>query len=106
MRLALLADVHANLEALTAVLADLDRRAPDAAVVCAGDLVGYGPDPDACIERLHDRRACCVFGNHEEMVLGRRDFSRCVRAGIVAAMWTRAHLGDAARRFLSVLPTR
>jgi predicted phosphodiesterase len=106
VRLALLADVHGNLEALTAVLADLDRRAPDAALVCAGDLVGYGPDPDACIERLRDRGASCVGGNHEEMVLGRRDFARCVRAGIVAALWTRAQLGDAARRFLGGLPAR
>jgi len=106
VRLALLADVHGNLEALTAVLADLDRRAPDARLVCAGDLVGYGPDPDACIDRLRDRGASCVSGNHEEMVLGRRDFARCVRAGIIAALWTRAHLGDGQRRFLCGLPAR
>ena len=104
MRLALLSDVHANFEALTAVLADLDERAPEAPLICAGDLVGYGPDPDACIERLRDRGARCVLGNHEEMVLGRRDFSRCVRAGIVAAVWTRENLSPGSRAFLRALP--
>jgi predicted phosphodiesterase len=104
MRLALLSDVHGNLEALEAVLADLDRRAPEAPLVCAGDIVGYGADPDACIDRLRARGASCVLGNHEEMVLGQRDFSRCVRAGIVAALWTREHLTAGARGFLRQLP--
>jgi diadenosine tetraphosphatase ApaH/serine/threonine PP2A family protein phosphatase len=45
-----------------------------------------------------------VMGNHEEMVLGRRDFSRCVHAGIVAALWTRRQLSPGARRFIEQLP--
>ena len=89
MKLALISDLHGNLEALDAVLRDLDRVSPGARLVCAGDVVGYGPDPEACIGRLQERDALCVMGNHEEMVLGRRDFSRCVYAGIVAAVWTR-----------------
>jgi predicted phosphodiesterase len=104
MHLALIADVHGNLEALDAVLEDLDRRAPRARIVCAGDLVGYGPDPEACIERLGGRGALCVLGNHDEMVLGRRDFTRCVRAGILAAVWSREHLGPDAHAFLRGLP--
>lgn len=104
MQLALLADVHGNLEALDAVLADLDRRAPRARLVCAGDVVGYGPDPEACIERLRERGAAFVLGNHEEMVLGRRNFTRCVRAGIIAAVWTRQSLSARARTFLRALP--
>ena len=104
MQLALLADVHANLEALDAVLRDIDQRARQAMVVCAGDVVGYGPEPDACISRLRDRDASFVMGNHEEMVLGRRDLTRCVRAGILAAAWTRAHLSSSARGVLQDLP--
>jgi predicted phosphodiesterase len=104
MQLALLADVHANLEALDAVLRDIDKRAPHAAVVCAGDVVGYGPEPDACIGRLRDRDAAFIMGNHEEMVLGRRDLTRCVRAGILAAAWTREHLSRGARSVLQDLP--
>ncbi len=103
-KLALIADVHANLEALDTVLADIRRRAPDTQLVCAGDIVGYGPDPEACIERLQAHDAVCVMGNHDEMVLGRRDFSRCIYAGITAAMWTRKRLSNSARAFLEALP--
>ncbi|HEX6813379.1 MAG TPA: metallophosphoesterase family protein [Planctomycetota bacterium] len=106
MKLALIADVHGNLEALDAVLAQIDRLDPGPQLVCAGDLVGYGPDPDACIERLRQRGALCVKGNHEEMVLGHRDFSRCVYAGIVAAAWTRRCLSASGREFLEQLPLR
>jgi predicted phosphodiesterase len=105
MKLALVSDLHANLEALDAVLAELERTSPGARLVCAGDIVGYGPDPEACIARLEERGALCVMGNHEEMVLGRRDFSRCVYAGIVAAMWTRSRLSAAARAFIERLPS-
>ena len=106
MKLALISDVHGNLEALEAVLLDIDRISPDAKLVCAGDIVGYGPDPEACIARLRERQALCVMGNHEEMVLGRRDFSRCVHAGIVAAVWTRERLSPSARAFIEALPNR
>lgn len=104
MKLALVSDLHANLEALEAVLGDIDRTSPGAKLVCAGDIVGYGPDPEACIARLQEREALCVMGNHEEMVLGRRDFSRCIYAGIVAAVWTRRQLSASARVYLEVLP--
>lgn len=104
MKLALISDLHGNLEALDAVLRDIDRASPEALLVCAGDVVGYGPDPEACIARLQEREALCVMGNHEEMVLGRRDFSRCVYAGIVAAVWTRRQLSAAARSFIEQLP--
>jgi diadenosine tetraphosphatase ApaH/serine/threonine PP2A family protein phosphatase len=104
MQLALLSDVHANLEALEAVLLDVERRAPRARLVCSGDVIGYGPDPETCIERLRNRGALFVMGNHEEMVLGRRDFSRCVYAGILAAVWTRRHLSSETMAFLGQLP--
>jgi peptidoglycan/xylan/chitin deacetylase (PgdA/CDA1 family)/predicted phosphodiesterase len=104
MRFALISDVHGNLEALEAVLATIDRRAPDARLVCAGDVVGYGPDPEACVELLRARDAIVVMGNHEQMVLGHRDFSNCVHAGVVAAMWTRRNLSEAVRTQLEALP--
>jgi predicted phosphodiesterase len=104
VKLALISDLHGNLEALDAVLRELDRASPGARLVCAGDVVGYGPDPEACIARLREREALCVMGNHEEMVLGRRDFSRCVHAGIVAAVWTRTRLSASARSFIERLP--
>ena len=104
VKLALIADVHGNLEALDAVIADIGKRSPGAVLVCAGDVVGYGPDPEACIDRLRSIGVPCVVGNHDEMVLGRRDFSRCVHAGVIAAMWTRRNLSREARAFLDSLP--
>ena len=102
-RWALLADVHGNLEALEAVLEHLTDW-PGAALICAGDVVGYGADPEACVERLEARRALCVAGNHEGMVLGRLGFDRCVRAGVWAALWTRKVLSPAAVAWLRDLP--
>ena len=103
MRWALLADVHGNLEALRAVLRDLEDW-PDHRVICAGDIVGYGPDPAPCLELLGAREATFVAGNHEAMVLGRIGFGRCVYAGILAAVWTRAHLPRWALERLAALP--
>jgi putative phosphoesterase len=103
MRLAVVSDVHSNLEALDAVLADVDRWGADA-LVCAGDLVGYGPDPDACLERLQARGALCIAGNHDAMALGTLGFDRCTHVGIRAALWTRRTLSDGARAFLGALP--
>jgi diadenosine tetraphosphatase ApaH/serine/threonine PP2A family protein phosphatase len=105
MRWLLLADVHGNLEALSAVLAHA-RGWADARVVVAGDIVGYGPDPEACVDVLSARGALCVAGNHEGMVLGRIGFGRCNYAGITAARWTRDVLSARARRWLAELPER
>jgi len=67
-RLALLSDVHGNLEALRATLADIDRAGVDC-VVCLGDVVGYGPDPDACVDLVGERCDVVVRGNHDEAAL-------------------------------------
>ena len=104
-QLAMIADIHGNLEALDAVLADINRLAPEASLACAGDIVGYGPDPEACIARLRALDVQCVMGNHEEMLLGKRDFSRCVYAGVKSAIWARKRLGSEARAFLEALPS-
>ncbi len=104
MQIALIADIHANLEALDAVLEDIERTAPGAMIICAGDIVGYGPDPEACITRLRERDVPCVMGNHEEMLLGKRDFSRCVYAGVKSALWARRRVSAEAKSFLAALP--
>ena len=104
MKYALITDIHGNREALEAVLKAVDQAHPDATVVCLGDIVGYGPDPGPCIELLRERAVPCIRGNHEEMVLGLRNFSRCVSAGIQSARWTRRQLSGAQRDFLRSLP--
>ena len=92
MRYAILSDIHGNLEALEAVLADAGPRADG--VLCLGDVVGYGADPAACVERVAERAEAVVAGNHEHGVAGLLDlgwFNEWARA---AAEWTRAQLDD------------
>lgn len=104
MRWLLLADVHANLEALDAVLQAADAHWGRLPVACAGDVVGYGPSPNECIERLTSRGSECIAGNHDLMVLGRLSTRGCVPSGVAAVHWTRACLHPDARRWLEALP--
>jgi diadenosine tetraphosphatase ApaH/serine/threonine PP2A family protein phosphatase len=103
MRWLLLADIHGNVEALAAVL-EHARDWPEARILVAGDTVGYGPDPEACIELLAEREAVCVAGNHEGMVLGRIGLGQCNHAGILAARWTREVLSARAWQWIAALP--
>jgi predicted phosphodiesterase len=64
MRLAVISDIHGNLEALQEVLADVDRCRADA-VVCLGDSVGYGPAPEEVVSLIRGREIPCVVGNHK-----------------------------------------
>lgn len=64
-QIALISDVHANFEALKEVLADIDSHSPDV-LVCLGDLVGYGPQPQECCDLLRERDMTMVQGNHEQ----------------------------------------
>ena len=64
MRYAVLADIHANLQALEAVCADV-RRAGAERMLCLGDIVGYGADPRECLQMVRDLNATIVAGNHD-----------------------------------------
>ena len=75
MRIAVLSDVHGNLEALEAVLADLAQIGVDT-VFCLGDLVGYGPDPDTVVARVRQLGYPCILGNHEAALAARKERER------------------------------
>ncbi len=64
--LAILSDIHANIDALEAVLADLAEW-PCRGILCLGDIVGYGAEPAACVERIMDLSSVTVMGNHDAM---------------------------------------
>lgn len=104
MRIALLADIHANREALEALLAAIDRQGVDR-IALLGDLVGYGPDPEFVVDaaaRLIEAGAIAVKGNHDEAVgLERADLSGTAR---LAMAWTRQRLSAADVAFLNALP--
>lgn len=91
MRTALISDIHGNLAALEAVLADIDRHAPDR-IVSLGDNVGYGPQPRECLELVRKRCALVLMGNHEHAVLnGAEHFTPLAR---IAIDWTAQQLRD------------
>lgn len=67
MRLAVIADIHGNLEAMNQVLADIDDQGVDR-IVCLGDNIGYGPEPEAVIHKIRERGIPSLMGNHELVV--------------------------------------
>ncbi len=89
--IAFISDIHSNLAALEAVLGDIRAKKIDE-IVCLGDVVGYGPDPEACIDLLKDLKTV-LLGNHDEAVLTGEasDFNLRARR---AADWTRQRLSD------------
>jgi putative phosphoesterase len=97
--LAFISDIHSNLEALRAVLADFG----EGPVFCLGDIVGYGASPNEVVEELKERRAVCIIGNHDYAALSGDVASFNARAGM-AAFWTSRHLTPESRAFLEALP--
>jgi len=86
--LAVISDIHANREALDAVLAEIESRRVDA-VTCLGDLVGYNADPDWCVDTVMARCGQVVRGNHDKAVAGMLDVQWFNSAARAAALWTR-----------------
>jgi diadenosine tetraphosphatase ApaH/serine/threonine PP2A family protein phosphatase len=104
MRTLILSDIHANLPALQAVLADAGEI--DAAW-CLGDLVGYGPEPNECVELVSSLpNLTCLLGNHDSAVLGQIDLSSFNRDARTSIDWTEKILTPATRQFLQSLPER
>ena len=101
MRYLIISDIHSNLEAFEAVLADVG---PFDKVWCLGDVVGYGPDPNECVERLRDLPHICVAGNHDWAVLGKLDLEDFNPEARRACFWTREELSPANWEYLEVLP--
>jgi predicted phosphodiesterase len=105
MRYGVISDVHANLPALEAVLAELERAGVDA-YACAGDLVGYGPQPNECVEVIRRLGAVAVAGNHDLIAIGLLSDDRCERLARQSLRWTRGVLDEETRDYLAGLPRR
>ena len=103
MRYAIISDIHGNAEALQAVLDDIERRGVDA-VFCLGDVVGYYPDPERCIELVRSRVDLCVAGNHDYAAIGRIDTRNFTYYAYAAMEWTKQHLSHESLVYLESLP--
>ena len=104
MRALILSDIHANLEALEAVLSDAQDRGGFDVIWCLGDTVGYGPDPAACIDRIREFELVAVAGNHDHAAVGLIDASDFNDAAKFAANWTAEQVGSEQRDYLKSLP--
>lgn len=103
MRYAVISDVHANMEALTAVT-DSIAAAGVETVVCLGDTVGYGPEPQAAVAAVRQLAAVSVLGNHDRAVFTEGAEARFNEWAEDAICWTREELDAEEIDFLSALP--
>jgi predicted phosphodiesterase len=100
--IAVVSDIHGNLQAFEAVLEEIAAVGCEQ-VWCLGDLVGYGADPDACVELAESHVALSLAGNHDLGVIGAIDLAEFSSTARRAAEWTRETIGPSTSRYLSPL---
>ena len=100
MRVLVISDVHSNLDALNAVLADAGEFD---IVWSLGDIVGYGPEPNECIARLSEYEHIAIDGNHDWGVLGKLDLADFNADARQANLWTREQLTAESSEYLNAL---
>ncbi|HUO74313.1 MAG TPA: metallophosphoesterase family protein [Solirubrobacteraceae bacterium] len=102
MRIAIVSDIHANRQAFEAVL-DAIEASDCEEMWCLGDLVGYGADPDACVELARRHAAVCLAGNHDLGVRGSLPLEQFSRGAALAAKWTQETIVPDTREYLNGL---
>lgn len=100
---AVISDVHSNLEALEAVLKDIKKRKVDE-IIFLGDAVGYGPNPNECLELLKKRCKIMMAGNHDWGAVGLTNIDYFNEYAKAAIIWTREVLTDKNQGFIRALP--
>ena len=99
MRLGIISDIHSNLPALEAVLAEVDGSGVDE-LWCLGDVVGYGAQPDDCSKLVSERCALSLVGNHDLAVLDDIEVSAFSPSAAEAVTWTKGHASPETLEFL------
>src|SRR5437660_3017709 len=102
MRVAIVSDVHGNRHAFEAVLDSIEQSECEE-LWCLGDLVGYGAEPDACVELARRHVAVCLAGNHDLGVIGALPLEQFSRGAALAAEWTRRTIEAQTREYLEAL---
>ncbi len=103
MRIAIISDIHSNIQALTKALSLIDRSNIEK-IYCLGDIVGYGANPNECIALVRARTDCCVLGNHDQAASDPSFADHFTKPGRIAAAWTHKTLGQEHLEFLRGLP--
>ncbi len=105
MKALVISDIHGNLEALQAVLENTADNYDQ--IWCLGDIVGYGPQPNECLELLKEQKELkCIIGNHDAAAIKLLDTAFFNRDAKRSMSWTRAILTEENQQFLSALPER
>ena len=95
MRYAIVSDIHANLQAWQAVLKDIKKKDVDA-ILCLGDVVGYGPDPAAVLDSCYEECSYFILGNHDAVIGKRLDSNLFNDSAKYIIEWTKNQLTDQA----------
>ncbi|MFC1644202.1 metallophosphoesterase family protein [Candidatus Omnitrophota bacterium] len=103
MTYTIISDIHGNLQAFDAVIKSLPEK-NNTHIICAGDVVGYGADPDGCIEKMLALGAKNILGNHDAAVIDKTDIYYFNEYAASAVLWTKEHLSKAGREYLNALP--
>lgn len=103
MLYAFISDIHGNLEALTEVMSAITEIKPDR-LICLGDVIGYGANPEECAQIVRDEVDICLMGNHEAAVVGNLDISYFTPYARDAALWTRDNITEATLNWITTLP--
>lgn len=103
MRTAIISDVHGNLPAFTSFL-EISEKLDTERILCLGDIVGYNPWPNECIDIMRERGIQCVMGNHDRVACGEEYPESFNQAAREAILWTRDVLRESNRKYLAALP--
>mgnify|MGYP005840338349 CR=1 FL=1 len=102
IKYAIISDIHGNLEALTAVLKDIENQGITG-YICLGDIAGYGANPNECITIIRDLHCPCVLGNHDAGALGKTDIGDFNAPARFAIEYHKKILTDESKSYLSSL---
>lgn len=112
MKIAFLSDIHGNIEALEAVLKDIENRNIDR-IYCLGDLVGYGPDPEAVVKKIKEIGIPTIMGNYDDAVGYKKESCGCsynpgreTEVGDISINWTIENTSEETKEYLKSLPKR
>ncbi len=101
MKIGIIADIHSNLEALNVVL---ERVKKSDKIICLGDIVGYGPNPNECVKIIRDLKIPTIAGNHDKAAIGEMETTWFNRSARDAIIWTREELTKENLEYLKSLP--
>jgi diadenosine tetraphosphatase ApaH/serine/threonine PP2A family protein phosphatase len=102
VQIAVVSDIHGNRQAFEAVLQEIGESSCEE-MWCLGDLVGYGADPDVCVELAREHAAICLAGNHDLVVRGELPLEEFSRGAALAAQWTQQTISAQTRAYLDRL---